>query len=67
MSIPTHMRALEVTRRTGTQARRGFKSLWPNGPVVTLPGVGHFVPEDALEPVTALLRSCSPRQETSAK
>ena len=24
-----------------------FKSTWPNGPVVTLPGVGHFLQEDA--------------------
>jgi pimeloyl-ACP methyl ester carboxylesterase len=33
----------------------GFKSLWPNGPVVTLPGVGHFVQEDAPEAVTAMI------------
>ena len=32
-----------------------FKSIWPNGPVVTLPGVGHFVQEDAPETVTALI------------
>ena len=31
-----------------------FKSLWPNGPVVTLPGVGHFLQEDAPESVAAL-------------
>lgn len=33
----------------------GFQSLWPNGPVVTLPGVGHFLQEDAPEAVTALI------------
>ena len=33
----------------------GFRSLWPDGPVVTLPGVGHFLQEDAPEAVTALI------------
>jgi len=33
----------------------GFRSFWPNGPVVTLPGVGHFLQEDAPETVTALV------------
>ncbi len=33
----------------------GFKSLWPNGPVVRLPGVGHFLQEDAPGIVTALV------------
>ena len=37
------------------QVVAGFKSLWPNGPVVTLPGVGHFLQEDAPETVTALI------------
>jgi haloalkane dehalogenase len=32
-----------------------FKDFWPNGPVVTLPGVGHFLQEDAPEAVTALI------------
>ncbi|MBX3706109.1 MAG: alpha/beta fold hydrolase [Pseudomonadales bacterium] len=32
-----------------------FRSTWPNGPVVTLPGVGHFIQEDAPEAVTALI------------
>lgn len=32
-----------------------FKSLWPDGPVVTLPGVGHFLQEDAPETVSALI------------
>jgi haloalkane dehalogenase len=32
-----------------------FKDLWPDGPVVTLPGVGHFLQEDAPETVTALI------------
>jgi len=32
-----------------------FKDMWPNGPVVTLPGVGHFLQEDAPETVTALI------------
>ena len=33
-----------------------FKDLWPNGPVVTLPGVGHFLQEDAPETVSALIQ-----------
>ena len=32
-----------------------FKDLWPNGSVVTLPGVGHFLQEDAPETVSALI------------
>lgn len=32
-----------------------FRSLWPQGPVTTLPGVGHFLQEDAPEAVTALI------------
>jgi haloalkane dehalogenase len=32
-----------------------FKDLWPDGPVVTLPGVGHFLQEDAPEAVTAMI------------
>ena len=32
-----------------------FKDMWPDGPVVTLPGVGHFLQEDAPESVTALI------------
>ncbi len=32
-----------------------FKDLWPDGPVVTLPGVGHFLQEDAPEAVAALI------------
>ena len=32
-----------------------FKDMWPDGPVVTLPGVGHFLQEDAPEAVTALI------------
>ncbi len=32
-----------------------FKDLWPHGPVVTLPGVGHFLQEDAPETVCALI------------
>jgi haloalkane dehalogenase len=32
-----------------------FKDMWPEGPVVTLPGVGHFLQEDAPEAVTALI------------
>ncbi len=33
----------------------GFKSFWPDGPVVTLPGVGHFLQEDAPEAVGAMV------------
>jgi haloalkane dehalogenase len=32
-----------------------FRDMWPDGPVVTLPGVGHFLQEDAPEAVTALI------------
>jgi len=32
-----------------------FKSLWPDAPVVTLPGVGHFLQEDAPEAVCAMI------------
>jgi haloalkane dehalogenase len=32
-----------------------FKSTWPSAPVVTLPGVGHFLQEDAPEAVCALI------------
>lgn len=32
-----------------------FKALWPQGPIVTLPGVGHFLQEDAPETVGALI------------
>ena len=32
-----------------------FKDLWPQGPIVTLPGVGHFLQEDAPETVGALI------------
>lgn len=43
-------RALPVEWATGL-----FRSIWPNGPVVTLPGVGHFLQEDAPETVCALI------------
>ncbi len=33
----------------------GFRSTWPSGPIVTLPGVGHFLQEDAPEAVIALI------------
>jgi pimeloyl-ACP methyl ester carboxylesterase len=33
----------------------GFQSMWPNGPVIRLPGVGHFLQEDAPEAVSALV------------
>jgi cis-3-alkyl-4-acyloxetan-2-one decarboxylase len=32
-----------------------FRSTWPDGPVVTLPGVGHFIQEDAPETACALI------------
>ena len=32
-----------------------FKGFWPDAPVVTLPGVGHFLQEDAPEAVTAMV------------
>ena len=33
-----------------------FKSLWPSAPVITLPGVGHFLQEDAPKTVVALIQ-----------
>ncbi len=33
-----------------------FQDMWPDGPVVTLPGVGHFLQEDAPEAVSALIQ-----------
>lgn len=32
-----------------------FKNLWPDAPVVTLPGVGHFLQEDAPEAVSSMI------------
>ena len=32
-----------------------FKDMWPEAPVTVLPGVGHFIQEDAPEIVTALI------------
>jgi pimeloyl-ACP methyl ester carboxylesterase len=32
-----------------------FRDLWPDGPVVTLPGVGHFLQEDAPEAVSSMI------------
>ena len=32
-----------------------FKSFWPNGPVIRMPGVGHFLQEDAPEAVVSLI------------
>lgn len=33
-----------------------FRSTWPTGPVVTLPGVGHFCQEDAPETLVAMIQ-----------
>ena len=33
-----------------------FRDMWPDAPVVTLPGVGHFVQEDAPEAISALIQ-----------
>ena len=43
-------RAIPTEYAVGT-----FRSAWPNGPVVTLPGVGHFIQEDAPEVAIALI------------
>jgi haloalkane dehalogenase len=32
-----------------------FRDLWPDAPVTVLPGVGHFIQEDAPDLVTALI------------
>jgi haloalkane dehalogenase len=46
----------EADRAIPTEFAVGaFKDLWPEGPVVRLPGVGHFLQEDAPEAVTALI------------
>ncbi|MGE3076137.1 MAG: alpha/beta fold hydrolase [Dehalococcoidia bacterium] len=46
----------EADRAIPTEMSVGaFRSTWPKGPVVTLPGVGHFIQEDAPEAATALI------------
>lgn len=46
----------EMDRAVPTEFAVGmFQSLWPKGPVTRLPGVGHFLQEDAPETVTALI------------
>ena len=46
----------EEDRTTPADIRAfGFKSLWPNGPVIRREGVGHFLQEDAPETVAALI------------
>jgi haloalkane dehalogenase len=32
-----------------------FREMWPDAPVVRLPGVGHFIQEDAPEIATCLI------------
>jgi haloalkane dehalogenase len=36
-------------------AEAGFRAHWPDGPLGTLPGVGHYAPEDAPETLLALI------------
>ncbi len=46
----------EADRAIPTEVAVGmFRSTWPKGPVVTLPGVGHFIQEDAPEAACALI------------
>ena len=46
----------EADRAIPTEMAVGaFRSTWPRGPVVTLPGVGHFIQEDAPEVACALI------------
>jgi haloalkane dehalogenase len=46
----------EADRAIPTEFSVGaFRSTWPNGPVVTLPGVGHFIQEDAPETACPLI------------
>jgi pimeloyl-ACP methyl ester carboxylesterase len=46
----------EADRAIPTEfAVANFRSLWPDSPVVTLPGVGHFLQEDAPEAVCAMI------------
>ncbi len=44
------MRAIPTAFAVGA-----FRSTWPKGPVVTLPGVGHFIQADAPEAVVSLI------------
>lgn len=56
MAIPAMYIHGEEDRAVPTEMAVGmFKGLWPNGPVTRLPGVGHFLQEDAPEAVTALI------------
>jgi pimeloyl-ACP methyl ester carboxylesterase len=46
----------EADRAIPTEMAVGaFRSTWPDAPVVTLPGVGHFIQEDAPETACALI------------
>ncbi|MFI5316620.1 MAG: alpha/beta fold hydrolase [Myxococcota bacterium] len=46
----------EADRAIPTEQSVGaFRGTWPAGPVVTLPGVGHFIQEDAPETACALI------------
>ncbi len=38
------------------QARADFRSLFPDAPIISLPGVGHFCQEDAPETLVALIQ-----------
>ena len=55
-SLPAMCVVGEEDRTTPADIRAfGFKSLWPNGPVIRREGVGHFLQEDAPETVAALI------------
>ena len=55
-SIPAICIHGEADRAIPTDfAVASFKSLWPDAPVVTLPGVGHFLQEDAPEAVCSMI------------
>ena len=56
MSLPAMYIHGEEDRAVPTEMAIGmFRGLWPDGPVTRLPGVGHFLQEDAPETVTALI------------
>lgn len=55
-TIPAMCVLGEADRAIPTEwAKFRFKSFWPNGPIVSLPGVGHYLQEDAPETVAALV------------
>ena len=56
LQFPACINAPETAATIPTEmAVATFRSIWPKDPVVTLPGVGHFIQEDAPETACALI------------